>query len=202
MNDPVRLVSEELLSDNWGVLTKHVFDYRRRDGAWERQTREVYDRGHGAAILPHDPARGTVLLVRQFRLPAFLTGHREPLLEVCAGLLDADDPETCIRKEAEEELGYRLDRVTLAFSPYMSPGSVSERLWCFTAQYSPTDRISAGGGAASEGEDIEVVELSLEDAFAAVGDGRIIDAKTIMLLQHLMLAAAAPGRAAPPVPAA
>jgi nudix-type nucleoside diphosphatase (YffH/AdpP family) len=202
VNDPVRLVSEELLSDNWGVLTKHVFDYRRRDGAWERQTREVYDRGHGAAILPHDPARGTVLLVRQFRLPAFLTGHREPLLEVCAGLLDADDPETCIRKEAEEELGYRLDRVTLAFSPYMSPGSVSERLWCFTAQYSPTDRISAGGGAASEGEDIEVVELSLEDAFAAVGDGRIIDAKTIMLLQHLMLAAAAPGRAAPPVPAA
>ncbi|MDN2581328.1 NUDIX domain-containing protein [Aquibium sp. ELW1220] len=202
MNDPVRLVSEELLSDNWGVLTKHVFDYRRRDGAWERQTREVYDRGHGAAILPHDPARGTVLLVRQFRLPAFLTGHRDPLLEVCAGLLDADDPETCIRKEAEEELGYRLDRVTLAFSPYMSPGSVSERLWCFTAQYSPTDRISAGGGAASEGEDIEVVELSLEDAFAAVGDGRIIDAKTIMLLQHLMLAAAAPGRAAPPVPAA
>ena len=202
MNDPVRLVSEELLSDNWGVLTKHVFDYRRRDGAWERQTREVYDRGHGAAILPHDPARGTVLLVRQFRLPAFLTGHRDPLLEVCAGLLDADDPETCIRKEAEEELGYRLDRVTLAFSPYMSPGSVSERLWCFTAQYSPTDRISAGGGAASEGEDIEVVELSLEDAFAAVGDGRIIDAKSIMLLQHLMLAAAAPGRAAPPVPAA
>ncbi|WP_187971877.1 NUDIX domain-containing protein [Aquibium microcysteis] len=193
MNDSVRLVGEELLSDNWGVLTKHVFDYRRRDGAWERQTREVYDRGHGAAILPHDPARGTVLLVRQFRLPAFLTGHTHPLLEVCAGLLEEDDPVTCIRKEAEEELGYRLDRVSLAFSPYMSPGSVSERLWCFTARYSPADRISAGGGAASEGEDIEVVELSLRDAFAAVSDGRIIDAKTIMLIQHLMLSIAADG---------
>lgn len=202
MHDPVRLVSEELLSDNWGVLKKHVFDYRRRDGAWERQTREVYDRGHGAAILPYDPARGTVLLVRQFRLPVFLTGHGEPLLEACAGLLDADDPETCIRKEAEEELGYRLEGVSLAFSPYMSPGSVSERLWCFTARYSPEDRVSDGGGAASEGEDIEVVELSLEDAYAAVGDGRIIDAKTIMLLQHLMLSPAAPASTAPAVPAA
>lgn len=188
MQDRIRLVSEELLSDDWGVLKKHVFDYRRRDGGWERQSREVYDRGHGAAILPLDPARSTVLLVRQFRFPAWMTGYREPLLEACAGLLDADDPVTCIRKEAEEELGYRLANVSLVFNPYMSPGSVSERLWCFIAEYSPEDRISAGGGAASEGEDIEVVELSLEDAFAAVGDGRIIDAKTIMLIQHLILA--------------
>lgn len=191
MQDRIRLVSEEVLSDDWGVLKKHVFDYRRRDGDWERQSREVYDRGHGAAILPHDPARGTVLLVRQFRFPAWMTGCREPLLEVCAGLLDADDPVTCIRKEAEEELGFRLDKVSLAFNPYMSPGSVSERLWCFTAEYTPEDRISDGGGAASEGEDIEVVELSLDDAYAAIGDGRIIDAKTIILIQHLVLAKAA-----------
>lgn len=187
MQDRIRLVSDEVLSDDWGVLKKHVFDYRRRDGSWERQSREVYDRGHGATILPHDPERGTVLLVRQFRFPAWMTGHREPLLEACAGLLDADDPETCIRKEAEEELGYRLEKVSLAFNPYMSPGSVSERLWCFTAEYTPEDRISDGGGAASEGEDIEVVELPLEGAFAAIGDGRIIDAKTIMLIQHLLL---------------
>ncbi|MFN3549879.1 MAG: NUDIX domain-containing protein [Mesorhizobium sp.] len=187
MQDRIRLVGEEVLSDDWGVLTKHVFDYRRRDGSWERQSREVYDRGHGAAVLPYDPARGTVLLVRQFRLPAWVTGYREPLLEVCAGLLDADDPVTCIRKEAEEELGYRLEKVSLAFNPYMSPGSVSERLWCFTAEYTPQDRMSDGGGAAGEGEDIEVLELSLEDAFAAIGDGRVIDAKTIMLIQHLVL---------------
>ena len=174
MQDRIRLVSEEMLSDDWGVLKKHVFDYRRRDGGWERQSREVYDRGHGAAILPFDPARGTVLLVRQFRFPAWMTGYREPLL--------------CIRKEAEEELGYRLGEVALAFNPYMSPGSVSERLWCFTAEYTPQDRISEGGGAAGEGEDIEVVEIRLEDAVAAIGDGRIIDAKTIMLIQHLILA--------------
>ena len=188
MQDRIRLVSEEMLSDDWGVLKKHVFDYRRRDGGWERQSREVYDRGHGAAILPFDPARGTVLLVRQFRFPAWMTGYREPLLEVCAGLLDSDDPMTCIRKEAEEELGYRLGEVALAFNPYMSPGSVSERLWCFTAEYTPQDRISEGGGAAGEGEDIEVVEIRLEDAVAAIGDGRIIDAKTIMLIQHVFLA--------------
>jgi len=132
-------------------------------------------------------------MVRQFRFPAWTTGHREPLLEACAGLLDADDPVTCIRREAEEELGYRLERVTLAFNPFMSPGSVTERLWCFIAQYTPEDRTSDGGGAASEGEDIEVIELSLDDAFAAIGDGRIVDAKTIMLLQHLVLANMANG---------
>jgi len=191
VQDRVRLVGEEVLSDDWGVLTKHVFDYRRRDGRWERQSREVYDRGHGAAILPYDADRRTVLLVRQFRLPAWITGHTEPLVEACAGLLDADDPVTCIRKEAEEELGYRLAEVTPVFAPYMSPGSVSERLWCFVARYSPADRISDGGGAAVEGEDIEVLELPLEEAFAAVVDGRIIDAKTIMLIQHLMLSARA-----------
>jgi nudix-type nucleoside diphosphatase (YffH/AdpP family) len=125
MSDPIRITSEEVLSDDWATLTKIVFDYRRRDGRWESQVRQVYDRGDGAVILPYDAARGTVLLVRQFRTPAYKYGHPEPLIEACAGLLDADDPETCIRKEAQEELGYRLDRVTRVFEAFMSPGPMA-----------------------------------------------------------------------------
>ncbi|MBR2686818.1 MAG: NUDIX domain-containing protein [Aquamicrobium sp.] len=187
MDDRIRIRSQEILSDDWAILKKTTFDYRRRDGVWETQVRQTYDRGDGAAILPFDPDRGTVLLVRQFRWPAFVTGHKEPLIEVCAGLLDKDDPETCIRKEAEEELGYRLNGVKLVFTPYMSPGSVTERLWLFAARYTPADRISEGGGAPDEGEDIEVLEMPVDDALAAILDGRIIDAKTILLLQHLKL---------------
>lgn len=187
MDDRIRILSQEILSDDWAILKKTTFDYRRRDGVWETQVRQTYDRGDGAAILPFDPDRGTVLLVKQFRWPAFVTGHKEPLIEVCAGLLDKNDAETCIRKEAEEELGYRLDNVKLLFTPYMSPGSVTERLWLFAARYSPADRISEGGGAPDEGEDIEVLEMSVDDALAAISDGRIIDAKTILLLQHLKL---------------
>ncbi len=187
MDDRIRIRSQEILSDDWAILKKTTFDYRRRDGVWETQVRQTYDRGDGAAILPFDPDRGTVLLVRQFRWPAFVTGHKEPLIEVCAGLLDKDDPETCIRKEAEEELGYRLKGVELVFTPYMSPGSVTERLWLFAARYTPADRISEGGGAPEEGEDIEVLEMPVDDALAAISDGRIIDAKTILLLQHLKL---------------
>lgn len=187
MDDRIRILSQEILSDDWAILKKTTFDYRRRDGVWETQVRQTYDRGDGAAILPFDPDRGTVLLVKQFRWPAFVTGHKEPLIEVCAGLLDKNDAETCIRKEAEEELGYRLDSVKLLFTPYMSPGSVTERLWLFAARYSPADRISEGGGAPDEGEDIEVLEMSVDDALAAISDGRIIDAKTILLLQHLKL---------------
>lgn len=186
MDDRIRILSQEILSDDWAILKKTTFDYRR-DGVWETQVRQTYDRGDGAAILPFDPDRGTVLLVRQFRWPAFVTGHKEPLIEVCAGLLDKDDPETCIRKEAEEELGYRLNSVKLLLTPYMSPGSVTERLWLFAARYSPADRISEGGGAPEEGEDIEVLEMPVDDAIAAISDGRIIDAKTILLLQHLKL---------------
>lgn len=151
MEDRIRIRSEEVLSDDWAVLKKTVLDYRRRDGQWETQVRQTYDRGDGAVILPYDPQRSTVLLVRQFRYPAYVTGHREPLIEACAGLLDENDPETAIRKEAEEELGYRLNKIERLFSPYMSPGSVTERLWFFVARYSPADRISAGGGAPGGG---------------------------------------------------
>jgi nudix-type nucleoside diphosphatase (YffH/AdpP family) len=187
VEDRIRIRSEEVLSDDWALLKKTVFDYQRRDGEWETQIRQTYDRGDGAVILPFDPERKTVLLVRQFRFPAYATGHKEPLIEACAGLLDADDPETCIRKEAEEELGYRLRGVKHLFTPYMSPGSLTERLSFFIADYTPADRISEGGGAADEGEDIEVLEMTLDEAVAGIADGRIIDAKTIILLQHMKL---------------
>jgi len=187
MEDRIRIRSVEVLSDDWAVLKKTTFDYRRNDGVWETQVRQTYDRGHGAVILPYDKRRGTVLLVRQFRYPAYATGHKDPLIEACAGLLDADDPETCIRRETEEELGYRLSDVRRLYAPYMSPGSVTERLWFFVAEYSPADRISDGGGHADEGEDIDVLEITLAEALALVANGGIIDAKTIMLLQHLAL---------------
>lgn len=187
MEDRIRVRSVEVLHKGWATLRKAVFDYRRRDGIWETQTRETFDRGDGAVIMPHDPVRGTVLLVRQFRFPAYAVGHPDPLLEACAGLLDEDRPEEAIRRETEEELGYRLERVNRLFTCFMSPGSLTERLYFFTAEYSPADRISAGGGHAAEGEDIEVVEMSLADALAAIRDGRIVDAKTVILLQHLAL---------------
>lgn len=187
MRDRIRIRSVELLSDDWAVLKKTTYDYRRRDGTWETQTRQTYDRGDGAVILPYDVRRNTVLLVSQFRFPAYVTGHPEPLIEACAGLLDADDPETAIRREAEEELGYRLRSVRHLYTPYMSPGSLTERLSFFTADYSPQDRISDGGGHPDEEEDIEVLEMELDEALVAIHDGRIVDAKTIMLVQHVML---------------
>ena len=186
-DEPIHIRSVEVLSDDWAILKKFTFDYRRRDGSLETQVRQTYDRGHGAVILPYDPRRGTVLLVRQFRLPAYVSGHPEPLIEACAGLLDRDDPETCIRREAEEELGYRLKATEQVFHVFMSPGSVTERLMFFTARYSPEDRIGRGGGDAHEGEDIEVLELALDEALAMIDQGRIIDGKTIMLLQHVRL---------------
>jgi nudix-type nucleoside diphosphatase (YffH/AdpP family) len=186
-DERVSILSAEVLADDWAKLTKYRIELRRRDGVREMQIRQVYDRGNGAGILPIDPQRGTVLLVRQFRMPVWLNppakGERGMLIEVCAGLLDKNDPETAIRKEAEEELGYRLRAVRQVFDAFMSPGSVSERLALFVATYSPADRISAGGGEASEGEDIEVLELPLAEAIAMVVRGEIVDAKTTILLQ-------------------
>jgi nudix-type nucleoside diphosphatase (YffH/AdpP family) len=187
IDEPIQIRSVEVLSDDWAVLKKVTFDYRRRDGSLERQVRQTYDRGNGAVILPYDPVRGTVLLVRQFRLPAYVSGHAEPLIEACAGLLDKDDPETCIRREAEEELGYRLRDTEPVFHIFMSPGSVTERLMFFVARYSPEDRIGLGGGDAHEGEDIEVLEITLDETLGMIDGGQIIDGKTIMLLQHIKL---------------
>ena len=186
-DNEIRDHQTELLSDDWAKLRKHTFDLKLRDGSWSRQVRQTYDRGHASVILPYDPVRGTVLLVKQFRLPVFLEGHKQSLIEACAGLLDDLDPEACIRKEAEEELGYRLRDVTKIYDIFMSPGSVTERLSFFIADYSPSDRISDGGGNPEEGEDIDVLEIPLTQAFALVENGGIIDAKTVLLIQYAML---------------
>lgn len=185
-NVSIRIRDVTLLSDDWYVLKKTTFDYRRRDGSWQTLSRETYDRGNGAALLPYDPTRGTVLLTRQFRFPAYVNGHAEPLLEVCAGLLDDRSPEEAIRAEAEEELGVTVQAPRRVFDAFMSPGSVTERLAFFVAEYRAADR-KDGGGVAEEGEDIEVVELTFADALAMVSSGAILDGKSIMLLQHAAL---------------
>jgi nudix-type nucleoside diphosphatase (YffH/AdpP family) len=188
--DRVRIDGVETLSAQWGKLKKYAITYRRSDGLEQKQSREVYDRGNGAAILLYNRARGTVILTRQFRLPALLGGHPDGmLLEAPAGLLDADDPVTAIRREAEEETGYRIEHVKQALAAIMSPGSVTEQLHLFTAEYTAADRVGAGGGHEGEGEDIEVVEVTLQDALAMVERGEIVDAKTILLLYHAKLKA-------------
>ena len=158
--DRVRITAEEVLSDNWYLLKKVSFDLRRRDGAWQAQTREVYDRGNGATILLYNRARRTVVLTRQFRIPAFVSGHSGFLVEAAAGLLDNASPEQRIRAEVEEETGYRIGAVEKIMEAFMSPGSVTERLHFFVAEYEAGDRVGAGGGVADEGEDIEVLELA------------------------------------------
>nr|WP_298688069.1 NUDIX domain-containing protein [uncultured Dongia sp.] len=185
---PIRILSTQTLSDDYYLLKKTTFEIQRRDGSWQSCTRETYDRGNGACILLYDPARGTVLLTRQFRYPAYANGHPAPLIEVCAGLLDEHDPETAIVKEAAEECGVEVANPTRVFECFMSPGSVTEKLTFFVAEYSPRSRIGDGGGVAHEGEDIEVLEMPLSEALAMVADGRICDAKTIMLLQYAELA--------------
>jgi nudix-type nucleoside diphosphatase (YffH/AdpP family) len=187
LTDRVRIREITTLSDDWYVLKKTVFDYQRRDGTWQTQSRETYDRGNGAAILLYDPDRRTVILTRQFRYPAFASGWTELLIEAPAGLLDDASPEARIRAETEEETGYRVQDVRKIFEAFMSPGSVTETLHFFIGRYAPADRIAAGGGLAAEGEDIEVLEVTIEAALDMIRSGAIRDAKTIMLLQHAAL---------------
>ncbi|MEM8956816.1 MAG: NUDIX domain-containing protein [Pseudomonadota bacterium] len=198
MSDPdrVKILDETVLADDWSVLTKYRIALRRRDGTEQELLRQAYDRGNGAVILPYEPDRRCVLLTRQFRMPAYLNGCDGDLVEAAAGLLDKADPETRIREEAEEELGLRLRDVRQILDIFMSPGSVTERLFFFVARYSASDRVSAGGGLADEGEDIEVLELPLEEALEWIADGRIRDAKTIILLQYAALHLFAGPRAA------
>jgi len=187
-HERVRLVEERVLSDDWFVLKKTSFDYRRNDGSWQRQSRETYDRGNGAVLLLFNAARGSVVLTRQFRFPAYVNGCADGLLiEACAGLLDGDDPHACIRREAQEETGYAVRSPRKLFEAYMSPGSVTEKLHFFVAEYEDRDRVGAGGGDIAEGEDIEVIELPLATALDMVASGAIQDGKTIMLLQHAAL---------------
>ena len=185
--DRVRIIDTTVLSNDWYVLKKTTFDFQRRDGVWQRQSRETYDRGNGATILLFNRDRRTVVLTRQFRLPAFVNGHDGMMIEAAAGLLDNATPEERIRAEAEEETGYRVGNVQKVFEAYMSPGSVTEKLHFFIAEYDASTRVGHGGGVEAEGEDLEVIELTLDDALDAVRRGEIVDAKTIMLLQFAAL---------------
>lgn len=185
MNPKIQITKTELLSDNWYLLNKVTYNFTPENGQPETQRREVYDRGNGAAILLYNKENQTVILTRQFRLPTFLNGNENGMMiEVCAGLLDEKNPEDCIKRETEEETGYRIQDVKKVFEAYMSPGAVTEILYFFTAEYQPEMKVSDGGGLASEHEYIEVLELDFNQAMAMVYNGEIKDAKTIMLLLH------------------
>ncbi len=184
----IRNIEKKLLSDNWYRLEKYSFDYLRPDGNWERQHREVYDRGNGAAILLYNPIKQTVILTSQFRMPTYVNGNETGMMtEVCAGLLDGQDPVGCIIKEVEEETGFRLSEVKKVMEAFMSPGSVSEVLYLFTGVYEDHMKVSEGGGSAEETENIEVLEVSFKDAVQMMDSGDIRDAKTIMLIQYALL---------------
>lgn len=187
-NTNVQIEKTEILSDNWYILKKITFNIRKKDGSFEQQSREAYDRGNGATIMLYDKSAGNVILTRQFRLPTFINGNETGMMiESCAGLLDNDNPEDCIKRETEEETGYKISKVEKIFEAYMSPGSVTEILHFFIAEYSKEMKIADGGGLEDEGEDIEVLELPFDKALAMIDSGEIKDAKTIILLQHLRI---------------
>ncbi|WP_224997117.1 GDP-mannose pyrophosphatase NudK [Cesiribacter sp. SM1] len=184
MNEQVKITKTELLSNNWYTLNKVTYEYQKKNGEWETQSREAYDRGNGATILLYNRENRTVVLTRQFRLPTFVNGNSSGMLiEACAGLLDKDNAEDCIRKETEEETGYRISKVQKIFESYMSPGSVTEILYFFVGEYSNEMKVSSGGGLVEEQENIEVLELDFDQAYNMINTGEIKDGKTIMLLQ-------------------
>jgi nudix-type nucleoside diphosphatase (YffH/AdpP family) len=180
----IRIKNVRLLSDDHYILKATTFDWQRSNGEWQELERETYDRGNAATLLPYNLARRTVVLVRQFRYATYVNGYDGLLIEAPAGVVDEKTPEQRIRAEAEEETGYRLGEIKSVFEAYMSPGSVTEKLHFFVAEYQPEMRVGDGGGIASEGEDIEVLELPFDEAMTMTGDGRIADAKTILLLQY------------------
>lgn len=188
MAKSARILEKKLLSDNWYKLYKYTFELRDDDGNAYKQTREAYDRGNGAVILLFNTERKTIILTRQFRLPTFVNGNADGMMiEACAGLLDDDNPEECIRRETEEETGYRIDEVKKIFEAYMSPGSVTEVLHFFIGEYSKDQKIHEGGGVDHEQENIEVLEWPFDKAWQMMQSGDIKDAKTIMLLQYAKL---------------
>lgn len=185
MPDNIKLISKYLLSSNWGKLFKVKYEYKLKDGSWQPQQREVYDRGNGAVILLYNRNKGTVILTEQLRIPTWFNGNIDGLMiEACAGMLDEKDPEECIRRETEEETGYTLSEVRKVMEVYMSPGSVTEILYFFVAAYSDSMKTGKGGGVDKEHENIEVLELSFNTAMEMIENGKIKDAKTIMLLQY------------------
>lgn len=188
MNDKVRNMNVSILSDNWYTLKKVDFEYLNNQNTWEKQSREAYDRGNGAVVLLYNLERQTVILTRQFRMPTYLNKNKDGMMiEACAGLLDENDPKTAIIKEIEEETGYRIKTVEKVFESYMSPGSVTEILHFFIAAYTEDQKVSEGGGAADETENIEVLEYSFTEALELIKSGEIKDAKTIMLLQYAQI---------------
>ena len=188
MTKTATIVEKKLLSDNKYKLYKYTFDITDQAGKTYRQTREAYDRGNGAVILLYNRANRTVILTRQFRLPTFINGNLDGMMiEACAGLLDEDDPYDCIRRETEEETGYRIDHVHKIFEAYMSPGSVTEILHFFTGEYTKDQQVNSGGGVDHEQENIEVLELDFDDAYDMIRTGEMRDAKTIILLQYAKL---------------
>ena len=188
MNEKVKLLKTEILSNNWYTLKKVTYEYLKKDGTWQTQTREAYDRGNGATILLYNKENRTVILTRQFRMPTFINGNETGMLiEACAGLLDKDNPEDCIRRETEEETGYKISEAKKIFEAYVSPGSVTEVLYFFISAYSKSMKVNEGGGIEHEQEDIEVLEIGFDKAMQMIEDGEIKDAKTIMLLQYAML---------------
>ena len=188
MNKKIKIVATKVLSDNWYTLRKITYEYLRNDGTWQMQSREAYDRGNGAAIMLYNTTLKTVILIRQFRMPTFVNGNADGMLiEACAGLLDNDNPEDCIKRETEEETGYKISQVKKVYEAYMSPGSVTELLYLFVAEYCSTMKVNEGGGIDHEQENIEVLEIPFEKAMAMVESGEIKDGKTIMLLQYLKI---------------
>ena len=188
MNSKVKNVKKVLLSDNWYTLNKIVFDYKMSNGDWVKQEREAYDRGNGATVMLYNRTKQTVVLISQFRMPTYLNGNESGMLiESCAGLLDGDEPEACVIKEAEEETGFRVTKVEKVFESYMSPGAVTEIIYFYIAEYDEKDKVSSGGGLAEEQEDITVLEVDFNKALSMISTGEIKDAKTIMLLQHLKI---------------
>ncbi|MEQ9425597.1 MAG: GDP-mannose pyrophosphatase NudK [Cyclobacteriaceae bacterium] len=187
-NKRIRITKEEVLSDNWYTLNKVTYDYQNADGSWETQSREAYDRGNGATILLYNVHKQTVILTRQFRMPTYVNGNDDGMMiEACAGLLDKDNAEDCIKKETEEETGYQISKVRKVFESYMSPGSVTEILYFFVAEYDKSMKVSNGGGLDEEQENIEVLELGFEQALSMIQSGEIKDGKTIMLLQYAQI---------------
>jgi GDP-mannose pyrophosphatase NudK len=188
MNPRVRNVEKHVLSNNWYTLRKVTYEYQKKNGTWETQSREAYDRGNGAAILLYNKIEKTVILTRQFRMPTYVNGNETGMLiEACAGLLDTDNPEDCIRRETEEETGYKITDVQKVFELYMSPGSVTEILYLFVAEYTKEHKITEGGGLAHEEEEIDVLELPFEQALNMIKTGEIKDAKTVLLLQYAQI---------------
>ena len=189
MFDKLKSITYNILSNDWATLNRIDYDFQFNDGSWKRLSRECYDRGNGTSILLYNKEKATVILTRQFRMPAYSNDKNDGMsIEVCAGALDKNEPpEVCIIREVEEEVGYKIKSATIVLESYMSPGAVTEKMYCFIAEYSDDMKVNDGGGVASEDEEIEVLEIPFKEAIQMMNDFKIIDAKTIMLLQYAQI---------------